>query len=292
MDRKKSLSETLHSIYSLKYPKNKIDTIIVDNASSDGTSEMLRKKYPAVKLIQNNHNVGFAPALNIGIKHSKSKYIFVTNDDVIFDKNCLTELINLIETDSKIGVVGGKMFFQDQPKIMALPGFRVNLWLGYFPYDYAGADQVRELDVTTGGCTLIRRSILKKSGMYDDGFFFCGEDYDFCFRVKLAGFKLLYCPKAIVWHGFLNSAKKTDNFDQLFAHFRGKFRFMLIHASLPQMLFFLPVQLSIAPLASYYRGKQITILPILAALFWNILNISKTLQSRKLVNELKRRYRQ
>ncbi|MBI2021325.1 glycosyltransferase family 2 protein [Candidatus Daviesbacteria bacterium] len=290
MNRKDSLLRTLRSISFLKYPQKRYDVVIINNASSDGTSKLVRKNYPKFKLIENSHNVGFAPALNQGIKNSKGQFVFITNDDVIFHKDCLTELINLIQTDKKIGVVGGKMFFQDQPEIMALPGFKVNLWLGYFPYDYRGADQVRETDITTGGCTLIRRSILNKSGMYDDGFFFCGEDYDFCFRVRLAGFKILYCPKAIVWHGFLSSAKATDNFNQLFAHYRGKFKFMLIHASILQILTFLPIQLFFGPFFSYLQSRKKTLLPMIKALIWNIVNLPATFKARGKVSKLRLGY--
>lgn len=292
MNRKKSLLRTLRSISFSTYPKNKLEVMIIDNASSDSTPKMVRKNYPKFKLIENSYNVGFAPALNQGIAKSKGKYLLITNDDVIFDKNCLSKLVKLMESDKQIGIAGGKMFFRDPPDVMAITGFRMNIWLGYHPYDFEGVDKIREMDVATGGCMMIRRSVLDIVGPYDDGFFFCGEDYDLCFRVKIPGFKIMYCPSAIVWHELLSSAKKDGNYDQLFAHFRGKFRFMLIHASLPQMLSFLPIQLSIAPLVSYYRGRQITILPILAALCWNAMNISKTLQSRKMVNELKRRYRQ
>ncbi|OGM26991.1 hypothetical protein A3D00_05745 [Candidatus Woesebacteria bacterium RIFCSPHIGHO2_02_FULL_38_9] len=273
MNREKSLIETLNSLFKMNYPKNRTEVIIVDNGSTDGTIEELPSK---LKLIKNKNNKGFAPALNQGIKASKGEYIFVTNDDVVFDRNCLSELVKLAQSDKKIGIVGGKMFFKNS-RIMALPGFRVNLWLGYHPFDLEGQNRTREMDVATGGCMLIRKSMLGKIGLFDEGFFFCGEDYDLCFRAKYAGFKIMYYPIAIVWHEFLNTSKKS--FNSLFAHYRGKFRFMLVHASLPQLIFFFPIQLTV--------GTK-NLAPMSKAIIWNIKNFNKTLESRNKVNELKK----
>lgn len=287
LNRKYSLNLTLQSLFQMKFPLKLLEVIIIDNGSVDKTSEFVSYKFPHIKLIRNSNNMGFGPALNIGIKKASGKFLLITNDDVIFDKDCLSELVNLIEKDKTTGIVGGKMLLRNK-KTMALSGFKVNLWLGYHPYDFNGADQVREMDVATGGCMLIRKSIFKFIGMYDEGFFFCGEDYDLCFRAKKAGFKIMYCPTAIIHHKFLNSGKRTDNFDQLLAHYRGKFRFMLVHAYFLQILVFFPIQLIFGPFYSYFQSRQKTLLPILAALFWNIYHIADTTSSRDRVNQLKK----
>ncbi|MBI3486277.1 glycosyltransferase, partial [Candidatus Daviesbacteria bacterium] len=240
--------------------------------------------------IKNNTNRGFAPALNQGIKRSTGKYVLTTNDDVIFERKCLIELVRVVEKDKTIGILGGKMLFEGKEKLIALSGFRVNLWLGYHPYDFNGQDNLREMDVATGGCMLIRKSALAKSGFYDEGFFFCGEDYDLCFRMKIVGFKIVYVPSAIVIHKFLNSRRKKDNFPQLFAHYRGKFRFLFIHASSLQMLVFFPIQFLIGPFFSYLQSKQLTILPMVSALIWNLENLPSTLKSRHEVKKLKIAY--
>jgi GT2 family glycosyltransferase len=132
------------------------------------------------------------------------------------------------------------------------------------------------MDVATGGCMLIRKSMLKSIRLFDEGFFFCGEDYDLCFRARIAGFKIMYCPTAIVWHKFLGSGKQS--FNSLFAHYRGKFRFMLIHATIIQLFVFLPVQIVIG--IRYFR-------PLFAALFWNIKNLPSAIESRRKVHRLK-----
>ncbi len=288
-NRSKSLYLTLESIYKMSYPKNKMQVIVIDNASTDSTLQMLQRNFNKIQLIKNKTNEGFAPALNQGIKVSDGKYILVTNDDVIFDKNCLAELVKAAETNPKAGILGGKMFFVGKKQV-ALRGFKINLWLGYHPYDFENKDKVREMDVATGGCMLIKKSSLKKSGYFDEGFFFCGEDYDLCFRMKAVGFKIMYVPTALLVHKFLNSGKRKDNFQQLFAHYRGKIRFMLIHASVLQMVTFFPAQFLIGPIFSYQQSRQFTFLPMLSALGWNLKNISSALNSRSKVNKLKKAY--
>lgn len=276
MNRKNSLQKSLRSLYKMDYPKQRLELIVIDNGSTDGTSFLVKEQFPQTKLITLPSNIGFAPALNAGVRQARGKYIFVTNDDVIFDKNCLSELVKLAQSDTTIGIVGGKMFFYNQPNQMALSGFRVNIWLGYHPYDFKGKDQVREMDVATGGCMLIRKSMLKFIGFFDEGFFFCGEDYDLCFRARIAGFKIIYCPTAIVWHKFLGSGGQS--FSALFAHYQGKFRFMFIHANFFQLFLFFPLQLVIG-----LRHVN----PIFAALFWNIKNLPSALESRRKVLRLK-----
>ncbi len=287
-NRVDSLLETLDSIYKMSYPRAKIEVLAVDNGSKSDYGRSLKRRFPATKIIKLATNVGFGPALNIGIKQALGEYILVTNDDVIFDKDCLRELINVAELGSKIGIVGGKMYFKDDPTRLALPGFKVNLWLGYHPYDFSGSNSIREMDVTTGGCMLIRASMFKRTGPFDEGFFFCGEDYDLCLRAKKAGFKVMFSPKAVVWHEFLNNGKKTNNSSQLFSHYRGKFRFMVVHATVPQMLVFFPIQLLAGPIFCYWQSRQLTFKPMINALGWNLMNIKGTAKSRQFVNQLSR----
>lgn len=287
MNRQKSLEKSLISLNSMDYSKALLETIVIDNNSSDDTQKLIKNKFPHVKIIHNTINKGFAPALNQGALASSGEMILVTNDDVTCKKNCLSELVKVMTVDKKIAIVGGKMLFSENPTSLALQGFRVNIWLGYHPYDFKNADSIREMDVATGGCMLIRKSVLKKVGLFDPDFFFCGEDYDLCFRIKYAGFKIVYASKAVVWHAFLNSGKKKNNFEQLFAHYRGKFRFMFIHGSFPQLLIFLPIQFLVGPIYSFVTSRQLTLIPILKAFLFTIMTLPSILRARKKVSVLK-----
>ncbi len=287
MNRQRLLEKSLYSLKALDYPKSFVEIIVIDNNSSDKTRELIQTKFPQVKIIHNTKNLGFAPALNQGILASTKELIFITNDDVVFEKKSLSELVKVMTQEEKIAIVGGKMLFSNNPSSMALQGFKVNKWLGYHPYDFSHKDLIREMDIATGGCMLLRKSIVKKIGLFDPDFFFCGEDYDLCFRIKYAGYKIMYAPYAIIWHAFLNSGKKTNNFDQLFAHYRGKFRFMFIHGSLLQLFVFLPFQFFVGPIYSYLTSKQLTLLPMTKAFFFNLRMVPSIVRARQKVSVLK-----
>lgn len=281
MNRKKSLKRTLRSLSRLVYPKHKLKIMIIDNASHDNTVNMTHKNFPKIKVIHLPFNIGFGPALNEGISRTTTPFMLVTNDDVIFDKNCLKEMVKLSLRSKNIGIVSCKMFFADRPTTLALQGFKVNLWLGYHPTDLSGVDTVRETDVATGGCMLINYAVIKRIGYFNQSFFFSGEDYDFCFRVRRAGFKIMHCPEAIVWHEFLNAGKRQENFFQLYSHYRGKFHFMFVHAHIFQIMSFVFIQFTIGPIYSYYNFGIRTLIPMLWALGWNARHMKQTLAERK-----------
>ena len=102
--------ECLASIQKLNYLKEKIETIVIDNGSSDGSDIEIKKRFPKVKLIKNKSNLGFAKAINKGINKATGNFIFVTNDDLVFEKNSLKKLIEYARLHDEIGVIGGKIF--------------------------------------------------------------------------------------------------------------------------------------------------------------------------------------
>lgn len=282
-NRINDLTDCLKSLKKQTYPQNKLEIIIVDNGSTDGTPERIENFI----LIKNKTNIGFAPALNQGGNKAKGKYLLVTNDDVTFDQNYLKELTWLLELNPQIGVAHGKMFFRNTNQV-ATPGFKLRPFLGYHPQPYRDLDTTRECDVATGGNMFIRKRVFDKLGGFDEGFFFCGEDYDFCFNTKRLGFKIFYHPKAICWHGFLQSGKPSAiNQDSLLAHYKGKFRYMLKNATVFQILTFFPAQIIVGPFFSYFKFGHRTFLPIIKAMVWNIINLKDTFKARQRAQKLK-----
>jgi len=280
-NRYQDLAECLESLEKQAYPQNKIEAIVIDNGSTDGTPKLLAQKFPTVKLVSLPQNIGFAPALNLGGKISQGKYLLITNDDVVFDKNYIQELTKLLESNAQIGIAHGKMFFKNSAKV-ATPGFKLTPFLGYHPYPYHDLDTTCECDVATGGNMFIRKKLFDQLGGFDEDFFFCGEDYDFCFQAKRLGFKIFYHPKALCWHGFLQSGKPPGlNQDALFAHYKGKFRYMVKNATLLQILAFFPVQIVVGPFYSYFKFGHKTFLPIVKAFIWNLTHLRETLTARK-----------
>lgn len=265
----------IKSIYQQNYP-GQIKIVVVDDGSTDGTYQYVQKNWPEIKIFRFATSRGSAPALNKGAAMAKGEFILATNDDVIFAKNAMKALVNCWYSQKNVGIVTGKMFGPGRK--FAIPGFRINHFLGYHPYDLANRDKIREADWAVGACLLIKRDLLIKVGYFDPKFIFCGEEYDLSFQVKRLGLKILYAPKAVFYHSFRRTFRASA--DALFAHYRGKFRYMFKNANLEHLLVFLPMQLIFVPMVYIFQNKWINLMPIYKALLWNIKSLPQTLKSR------------
>lgn len=270
------IGNLINSINRQEYP-GKIEVIVIDDGSVDGTSKYVKKNWPDIRIITFSQNYGSAPALNAGAKIAKGDFVLATNDDVIFEKNTFQALVDCWHSRENVGIVTGKMFGPGRK--FAIPGFRINHFLGYHPYDFKKRNQVREADWAVGACLLIKKNLLKKVGYFDPKFIFCGEEYDLSFQIRRLGYKILYTPKAVFYHTFRRSFRPSAS--TLFAHYRGKFRYMFKNASILNLLVFLPAQLIAIPIIYLFQSKWINIVQIYKALLWNILNLTQTLKSRK-----------
>ncbi len=195
----------LESIYKLKYPKDKLDVLVVDNGSSDGSVSAISKKFPTVKIISLPKNEGFPASVNIAVKSSKSKYTLILASDEVLDKFCLLELVKVMESNNKIALAGGKQFKDKNfKKIHFLWGevdkttFHIKR-IGEGNIDKGQYDKVRESEYVcfTG---LIRNSALIKIGFVDERYFFSFDDLDTTLRLKDAGYKIMFVPRAKMWH--------------------------------------------------------------------------------------------
>lgn len=276
LNGKKVIGATIKSIYKQNYP-GLIEIIVTDDGSIDGTQAYISTHWPNVRVIRFAQNRGSAPALNAAAKIAKGAFILATNDDVIFEKNTIQALVDCWHLRENVGIVTGKMFGPGRK--FAIPGFRINNFLGYHPYDFKKRNRIREADWAVGACLLIKKSLLKKVGYFDPEFIFCGEEYDLSFQVKRLGFKILYTPKAIFYHAFRRSLRPSAS--TLFAHYRGKFRYMFKNASFVNLLVFLPAQLIFIPIIYIFQNKFVNIKQIYRALFYNIQNLPQTLDARR-----------
>lgn len=275
LNGRKVIDDLISSIYKQNY-SGKIEIIVTDDGSTDGTSNYLKKSWPKVKVARFTKNRGSAPALNMCAKMAKGKFILATNDDVVFENNSLAALVDCWHSQKNVGIVTGKMLTPDEK--FAIPGFRINHFLGYQPYDLKNTDRIREADWAVGACLLIKKDLLATVGYFDRGFIFCGEEYDLSFQVRRLGFKILYTPEAVFYHAFRRNLHPGAS--TLFAHYRGKIRYMFKNASLVHLLVFLPIQLIFIPFIYTFQNKLISIIAIYLALVWNIFHLRKTLKAR------------
>lgn len=198
-----TLKDCITSIQKQTYKASEI--IVINNGSTDSTSENVKKKFPKVKLIDLNSNTGVTGGRNIGIKNSSSSdnYLFFFDHDMVAEKNMLKHLIKIAEEDPKIGIVTPKIYYLGDKSRIWSAGTGINLWTGKIIFrggEDIGQFEVAEEVQVAPAALLVKESVIKRLKKFDDIYFATYEDTDFCFRAKRAGFKTYYSPKALAFH--------------------------------------------------------------------------------------------
>ncbi|MEM4898497.1 MAG: glycosyltransferase family 2 protein [Pyrobaculum sp.] len=174
-------------------------------------------------IIKQQRNRGYAGGCNAGIKfalkHLKPKYILLLNNDTVVSEDFLVKLVRAAESHEKIGIVGPKIYYYDyggRSDVISYTGQKIIPWKGTGPrygdgeVDEGQWDRPMEVDKIEGSCMLIKTDVFKKIGLLDEKYFMYFEETDFCIRAKKAGFKLLYYPKAKIWHKVSASIGKEN----------------------------------------------------------------------------------
>ena len=224
------------------------EIIIVDNSSTDGSNEMLKGiNSKKIKLIFNGKNLGFAKAVNIGLRHSNGDFVLLVNPDTVFIENIASKLKKYIEENKMVGIIGCKVLNTDKsfqissrrnfPYLYSL-AFKLIGLSKWFPrskifssYNLTYLDEniISKNISVSGSCMMFKREIIKKIGLFDERFFLYFEDTDFCFRTIKAGYKVVYYPEAQIIHHKSASSKKNileakNHFDQSFLEFYKKYK--------------------------------------------------------------------
>ena len=228
-------------------PQVLASTVVVDNASTDGSAGAVRERWPVVQVIENSRNLGFAAAANVGIRaltHHSS--ICLLNPDATLSDGGLIDAANYLEEHPDVGILGGRIVNADgslQASARAFPGHRNaffnrhSLTTRFFPNNRISADYlmtdwshdaIRGVDWVSGAFMIIHRRAIEAAGLFDAGFFFSIEDVDLCRRVHDAGLGVAYFPGATVRHRIGGSSRKAV-YRAMAAHHRGMWRYYRKH---------------------------------------------------------------
>lgn len=200
----------IESLESLEYNHYKV--FLVDNGSTDNSVEILSERLKNIdkefELIESNENLGFAGGNNLAIKQAieeEFKLFWLINNDTEFSADTLSHLVNGLKSDSNVGMAGSKIYFYGSKSIWYAGGkIDYNTGkassIGRDEEDTGQYDSARETDYITGCSLLIKKSVIDRVGLLEDGFFLYYEDTDWSLRVRSAGWKCLYIPKSIVEH--------------------------------------------------------------------------------------------
>ena len=227
------LRNCLKSIYKQDCDRS-IEVIVIDNASTDGSTEMVKKEFPQVSLIENSENRGFAAANNQAIAIAKGRYVLLLNSDTIILDNAIVKILDFADATPEAGIAGCRVLNSDrtlQPTCFMFPSI-LNMLLSttylykIFPKSrFFGREQMtwwdrsdtREVDVVTGCFMFVRREAIEQVGLLDEQFFMYGEETDWCYRFKQANWKVMFTPSAEIIHlgGQSSSQKRSEMILQL-----------------------------------------------------------------------------
>lgn len=222
---KELLKQTIQSV--MDTTKNiEYEIIVSDNNSKDGSQSMIKESFSKVMLIENKDNLGFPRGNNVAIKKAKGRYILLLNSDTMVLKNCIEQCVNYMDNDKKIGTLGCKLVLKDGTLDHACKRgfptpeaslfymlkfnklFPENKKFGAYTMGYLNDDSINEVGSLTGAFMMVRREAIEKVGLLDEDFFMYGEDIDWCYRIKEAGYKVIYYPKVKTIHYKGQSSKK------------------------------------------------------------------------------------
>ena len=222
------LCNCLESVYK-QTRKVDFEVIVIDNASVDGSVEMVKNKFHSVNLIANSRNRGFAAANNQGIAIAKGRFVLLLNSDTITLDDAISKTVSFADDNPDAAVVACKVLNPDktlQPTCFMFPSilnmvlsssyiyklFPRSKFFGRQHMTWWNRDDVREVDAATGCYMLVRREAIEQVGVMDERFFVYGEETDWCYRFHKAGWTVLFTPAAeiIHLHGASTEQRKSE----------------------------------------------------------------------------------
>lgn len=211
------------------------ETILVDNASTDGSPRWVAEHFPEVRLLVHSRNLGFAEGVNSGIAAARGDFLVLLNNDTQAEPRFLEALVETAGQDERVGMVGGVLVFARWPEFVASAGIRMqwdgvalDLWLGRRREELP--DRPQEIFGPSGGTALLRRTMLEQVGLLRPEFFAYLEDVDLAWRARLAGWRCLLCPGAVVRHVY----SATGGEDSPFKAFHlARNRWLVLYLNLP-----------------------------------------------------------
>jgi GT2 family glycosyltransferase len=218
--------------------------IVVDNASRNGSVETLQQKFPSVRFIINQTNLGFSKGCNVGIREaltdSRCAYVLLMNNDATISNASLMAAIGAGEDDPAIGIVSGKILLSRPPHTIWYAGGRIDFWRGqaigrgFGEADRGQYDSPCETGFSSGALMLIKRAVLERVGLLPEAYFFGVEEWDYSAQVIRAGLKLQYVPDFLGYHAADGS---HWNYDPKFVYNSYRNKLIFQQKYLPRFVF-------------------------------------------------------
>lgn len=248
------LQQCLESVFAASHHIN-IEVFVVDNNSSDGSTELIKQKFPKVILIENKDNLGFSKANNQALKQAKGKYVLLLNPDTIVEEETFDKVVEYMNQNPQAGALGVKMidgkghFLPESKRGLPYPStsfYKLSGLSRLFPKSkifnkyhlgYLSNDEIHEVEVLSGAFMLLRMSALEKTGLLDETFFMYGEDIDLSYRITKAGYTNIYYPHTKIIH-YKGESTKKDSINYVIVFYKAMIIFAKKHFALNRAMFY------------------------------------------------------
>lgn len=210
--------QCLESVYTSKTDEMEFEVILVDNHSTDGSVKAIAEKYPQVRLIVNDDNLGFSKANNIGIRAAGGRAVLLLNSDTVVEPDTLKGTFDYLMRHLDIGALGCKVVLADGTLDAACKrsfptpangifhtlkldrAFPNSRLFGSYNLTYLDEDEINDVDCLVGAYMMVPMRVIDDVGYLDEDFFMYGEDIDWCYRIKQADYRIVYYPKYRITH--------------------------------------------------------------------------------------------
>lgn len=238
LNGEKVLPACLRAVLESEY--SPLEIIVVDNGSTDRTSSVVKEQFPQVKLLRAPRNLGFAGGNNLGIRNAQGDIVVLLNDDTEVTPEWLSGARRAIESLPDWGILGAKLLYPDKKTIQHAGGTilpnALTQHIGNGEVDSGQYDTIRRCDYVTGAAFFIRRKLINKIGLLDEGYFpIYFEEVDYCFRARAAGYEVYYVPEIKVLHYESRTTHKLSR-GFLYKYHRNRLRFIIKNFTLRQMI--------------------------------------------------------
>jgi GT2 family glycosyltransferase len=218
-------SELPHVLSSLARQRRPPDEVIlVDNASTDGSVDLVRELFPWVRIIPSPTNVGFSEGNNIGLAHARGEYVALLNSDAVAEEQWLEELAAVLDTNETVAASVPKIYRAGSERIIEQAGAEFNnlghCWTrGFDQVDHGQLETQVEVPILTGCSALVRRAALHGEPLFDPAFFMYYEELELSLRLRGRGYSLVYVPSAVVHHQGRRSIRNVTPEPELFVQY-------------------------------------------------------------------------
>jgi len=291
---RKLLEECLASVFAQKTAVT-YECIVVDNGSTDRSVLSISRKYPRVRIIKNDKNVGFAEGNNIGCTQARGTYILFLNNDAIVTKGFLSPLVSILKKNPHIGAV--------QPKIVQYPDttlidsvgsyFLPTGFLYHFGHNKKNNPKYEiasDIFSMKGACMLIRHDVLDRVGIFGNEYFAYFEETDLCHRIWLAGYRIQYVPDSVIYHiGGKTSLTLPSEYIQ-YHSYKNRIYTYLGNFEIMSLVRILPLHIALCLVISclyVVTGKFRLGIAIINAILWNLIHISAIFNKRKIMKNIR-----